>query len=184
MTAVVEPKREEAQVYPRYAVIRIRGQIGVPRDVERALELLRVRRKFVMSLVVGKPDVEGLLLKAQNWITWGEIDADTLAEVLQRRGRIVGDKPLTLDHLKKYGWNSFEELALAFVSGEIERIACPRRGTWPRKDGKVLCVPYMKPFFRLHPPRGGLEDTKRSYAEGGDLGYRGPAINELILRMI
>ncbi|MGC8582523.1 MAG: 50S ribosomal protein L30 [Thermoproteus sp.] len=183
MTAVVEGQAERA-VYPRYAVIRIRGVVNTPRDIEATLSYLRLRRKFVMSLVVAKPDVEGMLEKAQSWITWGEIDADTLAQVLARRGRIVGDRPLTEDHLRKYGWQSFEELALAYVSGEIERIACPKRGAWPRKDGKVLCVPYMKPFFRLHPPIGGFKDVKRSFAEGGDLGYRGPAINELIARMI
>lgn len=183
MTMAAEARKEEA-LYPRLAVVRIRGVVNTPRAVEETLFYLRLRRKFVMSLVVARPHIEGMLEKAQNWITWGEIDADTLAEVLARRGRIVGDKPLTLDHLKKYGWQSFEEVALAYVSGEIERLDCPKRGQWPKREGKVLCVPYLKPFFRLHPPIGGFKDTKKSFAEGGDLGYRGPAINELIRRMV
>ena len=43
-----------------------------------------------------------------------------------------------------------------------------------------------KPFFRLCPPRGGFErkGIKRSFGSGGALGYRGSAINELIMRMI
>lgn len=183
MTVAAEAKREEV-VYPRYAVVRIRGVVNTPRDVESTLDYLRLRRKFVMTLVVARPEVEGMLRKVQNWVTWGEIDADTLAQVLAKRGRIVGDKPLTLEHLRKYGWQSYEELALAYVSGEIDKIACPKRGAWPRKDGKVLCIPYLKPFFRLHPPIGGFKDTKRGFSEGGDLGYRGPEINDLILRMI
>jgi large subunit ribosomal protein L30 len=183
MTAVAESQAERA-VYPRYAVIRLRGVVNTPREVEAALGYLRLRRKFVMSLVVAKPNINGMLERAQSWITWGEIDADALAQVLAKRGRIVGDKPLTEEHLRRYGWQSFEELALAYVSGEIERVACPRRGTWPRRDGRTLCVPYLKPFFRLHPPVGGFRDVKKSFAEGGDLGYRGPAINELIARMI
>ena len=42
-----------------------------------------------------------------------------------------------------------------------------------------------KKFFRLHPPRGGFRKggIKRPYANGGDLGYRGEKINELIKRM-
>lgn len=172
-----------AAAYPRYALVRIRGIADTPRDVEAALNMLRLRRKFVMSLAVATPSVEGALQKVRNWITWGEIDADTLAEVLAKRGRIVGDRPLTLEHLKKYGWESFEELALAYVSGEIDRVACPKRGEWPRSGNKVLCVPYLKPFFRLHPPVGGFKNVKLSYSEGGDVGYRGIAINDLLRRM-
>jgi Ribosomal protein L30/L7E len=47
-----------------------------------------------MVVVPGTPDVMGMIERANDWITWGEIDADTLAEVLRRRGRIAGDKPL------------------------------------------------------------------------------------------
>jgi len=68
-------------------------------------------------VVPGTPDVMGMIEKANDWITWGEIDADTLAEVLRWRGRIAGDKPLTLEYLQKCGWQSFEEVALAYVAG-------------------------------------------------------------------
>ncbi|MDE1866043.1 MAG: uL30 family ribosomal protein [Candidatus Micrarchaeota archaeon] len=38
--------------------------------------------------------------------------------------------------------------------------------------------------FRLHPPRHGFKSTKLSAKNGGDLGYRGTDINNLIGRMI
>ncbi|MBW3022557.1 uL30 family ribosomal protein [Candidatus Woesearchaeota archaeon] len=43
-----------------------------------------------------------------------------------------------------------------------------------------------KKFFRLHPPRKGFgrKGVKKSFKEGGALGYRGDKINELIKRMI
>jgi large subunit ribosomal protein L30 len=41
----------------------------------------------------------------------------------------------------------------------------------------------MKRFFRLHPARKGYKAFKKGFAEGGELGYRGSAINELIVRM-
>ena len=43
-----------------------------------------------------------------------------------------------------------------------------------------------KPFFRLHPPRGGFErkGIKKSFTVGGALGYRGAKINKLIQKMI
>ncbi|MBI1969700.1 uL30 family ribosomal protein [Candidatus Woesearchaeota archaeon] len=49
-----------------------------------------------------------------------------------------------------------------------------------RKESPEACV------FHLHPPRGGFErrGIKRSFTEGGALGYRGAKINELLQRMI
>jgi large subunit ribosomal protein L30 len=173
----------QRMIYPRYAVIRIRGIPTTPRDIATALNLLRLRRKFTMVVVPGTPDVMGMIERANDWITWGEIDADTLAEVLRRRGRIAGDKPLTLEYLQRWGWQSFEEVALAYVAGEINRLSCGKRARF--KDGqRQSCIPYLKPFFRLHPPRGGLNSVKLHFSVGGDLGYRGPLINDLIRRML
>jgi large subunit ribosomal protein L30 len=41
----------------------------------------------------------------------------------------------------------------------------------------------MKPLFRLHPPRKGYKGIRNSVKEGGSLGYRGEAINDLAKRM-
>jgi len=43
-----------------------------------------------------------------------------------------------------------------------------------------------KKFFSLHPPIKGFErkGTKKSFKEGGALGYRGEKINDLLKRMI
>ena len=43
-----------------------------------------------------------------------------------------------------------------------------------------------KKYFSLHPPIKGFEKkgTKKSFKEGGALGYRGEKINDLIRRMV
>lgn len=38
--------------------------------------------------------------------------------------------------------------------------------------------------FRLHPPRHGFRPTRRSFVQGGTLGYMGKEINSLIKRMV
>ncbi|MFN3804861.1 MAG: 50S ribosomal protein L30 [Pyrobaculum sp.] len=172
----------QVTTYPRLAVIRLRGIPTTPRDISTALNQLRLRRKFTMVVVNGSPNIMGMVEKVNDWVTWGEIDADTLAMVLKKRGRIVGDKPLTLEYLQKWGWQNFEEVALAYISGEIESLSCGKRNI--RQGQKPPCIPYLKPFFRLHPPRGGLSSIKLHFSVGGDLGYRGPLINELIYRML
>lgn len=47
-------------------------------------------------------------------------------------------------------------------------------------------TPQPKPYFRLHPPRGGFErkGIKVPFTQGGSIGYRGQAINALIKKML
>ncbi|MFB6470846.1 MAG: 50S ribosomal protein L30 [Vulcanisaeta sp. AZ3] len=177
-------QKNETMPYTRLAVIRLRGTVDTSPDMERTLDLLRLRRKYVCVVIDERPSYLGMLNIVKDWVTWGEIDADTLAALLRSRGKLVGDKPLTDDWIKKYGWSSIEDFALAYITGEVNQLACPEDKPWPRSGSRVLCIPRLKPFFRLHPPSGGLKSIKKGYNEGGDLGYRGIAINELILRML
>lgn len=57
-----------------------------------------------------------------------------------------------------------------------------KRGEKTKKDGKDA----IKPFFRLHPPRGGFErkGIKVPFSLGGAMGYRGDKIKDLIKRML
>ncbi len=170
--------------YTRIAVIRLKGLADTSPEVERTLDILRLRRRYACVVIDERPAYLGMLKTIKDWITWGEVDADTLTELLRKRGRLVGDKPLTDDWVKRYGWSSIDEFALAYITGEVNQLACPNDKPWPKVNNKVLCIPGLKPFFRLHPPSGGFRGIKRGYNEGGDLGYRGIAINELILRML
>lgn len=168
--------------YPRLALVRLRGIPTTSREIADTLHMLRLRKKFTMVVANGSPSVLGMIEKVNDWITWGEIDADTLALVLEKRGRLAGDKPLTLEYLQKWGWKSFEEVSIAYITGEINSLTCGKRKI--TQGQRAPCIPYLKPFFRLHPPRGGLNSIKLHFSMGGDLGYRGPLINELIHRML
>lgn len=157
-----------------YAIIRIRGTVDVPPDVERTLELLRLRRRFTASIYHRSlPGLEGMLEVVQSWATWGEISKEVLIELLKRRGRIIGDKPLTDEFVRKVIrlQGGIEELADKLLAGEIHYHRLKSLG--------------VKPFFRLHPPKGGFKGSiKKAYRQGGELGYRGLAINELLKKMI
>ena len=151
------------------AVIRIRGQPDRRPEERKTLELLRLRKRFHCVLVPDTPSIRGMLKVVEYVVTYGEIDKETLALLLERRGRLTGNRRLTPEYLKSIGFNSFEELAEALLEGKV----------------RVKDLPEMKPVFRLHPPSGGFKGSvKKHYREGGELGYRGPAINELLKRMI
>ena len=158
---------------PLYAVIRLRGIPDTPYDIEYTLKLLRLHKKFHCVLVYSdNPGIEGMLFKVKDWITWGEIDRETLIELLRRRGRIPGNKPLTDEYVKEKLKlpGGIEELADKLLKGEL-------------KLNKLANL--VKPVFRLHPPRGGFKGTvKRPFGAGGETGYRGEKINELLKKMI
>ena len=52
------------------------------------------------------------------------------------------------------------------------------------KRGKKDLKGNLKPFFRLHPPRGGIESKKHFGVGKGVLGNNKEKINDLILRML
>ena len=158
---------------PLYVAIRVRGTVDASPEVSQTLYMLRLRRKFTATLYhSSQPGVLGMLKLAENWIAWGEINRDTLVELLRRRGRIVGDKPLTDGWVKEnLGLNEVEELADKLLAGELYLNKLKNRG--------------VKPFFRLHPPKGGFKSSiKRRYGDGGVLGYWGTDINKLLTLMI
>lgn len=153
----------------RLAVVRVRGTVGVRRDIRDTLRMLRLVRVNHAVIVDDRPSYLGMLQKAKDYITWGEINAETLAALLRKRGRLIGDKPLTDEVVRKYTpYKTIDEFARAVINFEAE----------------LSDIPELKPVFRLHPPRKGYEGIKRSWKEGGALGYRGEAINDLIMRMI
>ncbi len=166
------------------AVIRLRGLADARPEIEHTLNLLRLRRRFTCSIYPLTDSLRGMLKVVESWVTWGEVNRDTLIALLKARGRVVGDKPLTDEYVRKYGWQSIEELVDAYIRGEVKSLWCRKNEKPSIVNGKASCIPGLKPFFRLHPPKGGLRSVKRHFNEGGDLGYRGEAINELILRMI
>ncbi len=49
---------------------------------------------------------------------------------------------------------------------------------------KSLKASNIKVPIKMKPPKHGYRNTKKSYVNGGDLGYRGEEINKLIKRMM
>lgn len=161
---------------PVYAIVRLRGRVNCPYEVEYTLKLLRLHKKFHCVIYPANlPGLEGMLRKVKDWVTWGEIDRETLIELLSKRGRTPGDKPLTDEYVDKH-------LAKHGVQGGIAGLADAIL------EGKVMLHKLeglVKPVFRLHPPRKGFKgSTRRPMEQKGELGYRGPAINELVKRML
>ena len=72
-----------------YLVIRIRGTTGVKQGIASTLEMLRLNRISHAVLVDENPSYKGMLQKAKDYITWGEVDLETLTELVEKRGKEV-----------------------------------------------------------------------------------------------
>lgn len=152
-----------------YVAIRVRGIPDVNKHIEATMELMNLNRVNHAVVLPENDSVKGMLQKAKDYITWGEIDQETLAKLIRARGKAAGDVAVTDDYLKeKSEFATVEDLAKAIIEN----------------DYKMQDVEGVKPVFRLHPPVKGYEGNKRSYRNGGALGYRGADVNALVLRML
>ena len=154
-----------------FLVIRVRSDRGVTKKIRDTMAMLNLTRVNHATILPNAPSYIGMLNKAKDYITWGEVDSELIANLLKERGRMVGDKPVTDKSIKENSqYSSVEKFAQALSSGEATL-----------KD-----VNNLKPVLRLHPPRGskGWGGIKRSYNVGGALGFRGEAIGDLVSRMI
>jgi len=151
------------------AVVKVRGTISAQREARETLDMLHLARTNHAVLVDNRPSYMGMLYRVQNYVTWGEVSKETVALMLKKRGRLAGGKKLTNEAVEKLGYKSIEALAEAIANCKAE----------------YQKLPNVQPVFKLHPPSKGFKGkTKKSFSAGGEAGYRGEKINELIKRMV
>ncbi len=129
-------------------------------------------RRFQARLLENNPSMSGMLRSVQSLVAWGEVDAATLEGLLEKRAETGAGRGLPGEFVRsRFGMAGLGELAGALVAGKL-----PLEDLW--RAG-------LKRRFRLHPPRGGFKrSTRRTFSDGGELGYRGGEINTLVRRMI
>lgn len=153
-----------------YAIIRLRGDVNVRPEIKYTLRLLRLHSVNHCVVVEENAYNKGMIRKVKDYVAWGDISEDTFENVLKDRGRLEGGKRLTEEYLRENtSLGSIKELAHTLYEGELKM--------------KDLMKYKIKPIFRLHPPRKGHRGIKRSVKEGGELGYHGDKINELLYKM-
>jgi|SRR3989344_3631991 len=154
----------------KIAIIRIRGTQGLRSEARNTFKILRLYKKNYCTVIENTPDYIGMLNKIKDYATWGEIDEKTFKNLIEKRGKIMGDKRLTSDYLKQKTHLDFDAFTKEFFSS----------------SKKLKDIPGLKCFFRLAPPLKGFErkGIKQPFSMGGVLGYRKEKINNLLERMI
>ena len=152
----MKQQTEKTEHGKKLAAIRIRGITGVKTKIEDTLNMLRLYKNNYCSILPNDTIYTGMLKKAKDYITWGEIDDETFKILVDKRGE------------------------------EFHGRESDSKGKIKYNDFFVINNKKIKKSFRLNPPRKGFErkGIKYSFQQGGALGYRGEKINDLIKRMI
>lgn len=162
---MVAKKKVESKA-KKLALVRIRGCTGIRREVEDTMKMLCLTRVNHCSLADETAQTKGMIQKCKDYITWGEVDEKTLAKLIEKRGRLPGDKRVTIEKIKENGFDSFTDLAGKIIASE-----CKLEGVG------------LKKVFRLNPPSKGFGSIKLAFPRGA-LGPRGAGINGLLEKMM
>ena len=149
--------------------VKVRGTVSANRETRETLDQLHLSHTNHAVLVDSRPAYYGMLRRVNNYVTYGEPTKETVAAMLQKRARLAGGKKLTDEWLQKAGYKSIDDLAEAIINCKVA----------------FQKLPDVQPLFKLHPPSKGYKGkTKKTFKAGGEAGYRGTAINDLVKRMI
>ena len=149
-------------------VVNMRGTANIPHPVKKTLHQLKVLRRYSATLVPDTASYRGMLQRTANHLSWSEIDQKFLTKLLEKRGRKVGDLPIQKSDLKSFGYKTMHTMTKELTQGKI----------------KLSDIKTLKPYFRLHPPRGGLKRSiRRAFTDGGILGEN-PDLLKIVDRML
>lgn len=135
-------------------VIRIKGQVTLRKDLKETLNRLRLRKKYSCIVLNQNKEQAGMIKKVRNLVAFGEIEDKNFEKLIEKRGQKIEKKKNVNAKTAAEGINK----------------------------GKKYEEFNLKPFFRLHPPRGGIKS--KLHFPKGVLGDNGKKINDLLLRML
>lgn len=150
-----------------YLVVRIRGTVNIPHWANNTLDNLNLDKRFRATVIPENPESLGMLRKVKEMVAWTSADATIIKELLEKRGKKTGFKPITNSDLPE-GYNTIEELASAIADNKIA----------------LSKIRSIKPWFALNSPRGGFKrKTKTQYSQNGILG-EDKGLTDIVKRML
>lgn len=82
-----KPARNEAKhADGKVAVILVRNTVGASGAIRDTLTMLRLQRKLTCSVWDKTPAIMGMFEKVKDYATYGDIDAETLKQLEDKRG--------------------------------------------------------------------------------------------------
>jgi large subunit ribosomal protein L30 len=150
-----------------YLVVRIKGTVNIPTWARTTLDGLNLDKRFRATIVPETAESLGMLKKVKEVVAWTKADSGMVKELLEKRGRKAGYKPITKADLPKE-YKSIDDLATAIADNKVA----------------MSKIEGLKPWFALSPPKGGFKrKTKQQYTQAGVLGDD-KELAEIVKRML
>ena len=73
-----------------YAVVRVKGTINASQEVRDTLKMLNLPHINNCTIIPNTKSFKGMLYKVKDYVTWGEVEKETLEMMLKREGKKSG----------------------------------------------------------------------------------------------
>ena len=77
-----------------WLVIRVRSDRGVERSIRETMSYLNLTKVNHAVIVPESDTYAGMLQKAKDFVTWGPVSSESIAQMIRERGRLPGDRPV------------------------------------------------------------------------------------------
>ena len=159
-----------------FLVVRTKGLNRIEPKAKKILRLFRLHQLNNAVFVKNNKAVMNMLRVIEPWVTYGAPSRRTVHHLIYKRGfgKIDGKRiPFTTNEVVEKGLGEFGIKCVEDLLHEIFTVG-------PHfKEANNFLWP-----FKLRSPKGGIEDIRHSYLNGGTFGPRDEFINEFAQRMI
>ena len=117
-----------------WSVVRVRGSVNVKPKIKETMKLMRLNRVNHCVIIPENDTYIGMLQIIKDYVTWGEVAAETTELMLESSGKTAGSSAFTKNELKETSFKTMKALAKGLTEGKTV----------------MRDVPGLKPLFRLH----------------------------------
>ncbi len=83
---VEKVKKVQAPLF-KLAVIRIRGEVNLNKEIRSTFTLLRLFKKNRCVVLNDTPSIRGMLYRIKDYVTWGVVNEETIKLLDEKRGK-------------------------------------------------------------------------------------------------
>jgi len=157
-------------------VVRIRGINNLAPQVRKILQLLRLRQLHNATFVRINRATLNMLKKIEPYVTFGYPSRKVVSDLIYKRGYGKVNKqriPLTSNEIVEKVLGQFGIISVEDLVNEINTV-----GPHFKEANNFLWA------FKLTSPKGGFNNKRHPFQQGGDWGNREEEINNLVKRML
>ena len=94
-----------------WAVVRVRGSVNVKPKIKETMRLMKLNRVNHCVIIPENDTYKGMLNIIKDYVTWGEVDAETAELMLETSGKSGGNRAFEKADLKDSKFKTIKALS-------------------------------------------------------------------------